>query len=89
MRIYTEKNFPGKKKIPDIIIVKIREDYAEDSLYLSIREEDAIALLELKMKSDVALSTERWRQDGLMESWNVKSIYISNTKISNNWYEIH
>lgn len=77
LRIYTEKYFPDIKKKPDIIIAKIREDFQEDSLYSSIREEDVVALLELKFKSDTAVSTESWMKDDV---WKLKE-YVQNSKI--------
>ncbi len=51
------------KKKPDIIIAKIRKDYAENSLYAAIREEDVAALLELKFTSDAPLSTANGMKD--------------------------
>lgn len=63
VRIYTEKYFPAMKKKPDIILAEIREDYSENSLYSSIREEDVVALLELKFTSNAAQSTEDWMRE--------------------------
>ncbi len=60
LRIYTEKYFPGMRRKPDIIIAQIREDYPENNLYDSVREEDIVALLELKFRSDSAKSTSDW-----------------------------
>ena len=77
LRIYTEKYFSGIKKKPDIIIAKIREDYVEDSLYASIREEDVAALLELKFTSDTALSTANWMKDDV---WKLKE-YVQSSKL--------
>lgn len=65
LRIYTEKYFPDMKKKPDIIIAEMREDYIENSLYESIREEDVVALFELKIKSDTSPSTVEWIKDDL------------------------
>lgn len=62
LRIYTEKYFPAMRKKPDIIIAEIRNDFPENSLYSSIREEDIVALLELKFRSDTAKSTSDWIQ---------------------------
>ena len=64
-RIYTEKYFPGMKKKPDIIIAEMREDFEENTLYSSIREEDVVALLELKFTSDTAQSTADWMKEDL------------------------
>lgn len=77
LRIYTEKYFPEIKKKPDIIIARIRDDYEENDLYTSIREEDVVALLELKFKSDPAASTENWMKDDV---WKLKE-YVQNSKI--------
>ena len=77
LRIYTEKYFAGVKKRPDIIIAKIREDYAVFSLYDSIREEDVVALLELKFTSDAALSTENWMKDDV---WKLKE-YVQTSRL--------
>ncbi len=77
LRIYTEKYFPGMKKKPDIIIVEIREDYEENSLYSSIREEDVVALLELKFRSDMAQSTADWMKDDLNKMKN----YVQKSKL--------
>lgn len=65
LRIYTEKYFPEMKKKPDIIIAKMREDFSEDTLYSSIREEDVVALFELKFTSDAARSTADWMKEDL------------------------
>lgn len=62
LRIYTEKYFPAMRKKPDIIIAEIRNDFPENSLYSSIREEDIVALLELKFRSDSSQSTSDWIQ---------------------------
>lgn len=67
LRIYTEKYFPSMKKKPDIIIVQIREDYSENTLYASVREEDVVALLELKFRSDTAKSTSDWIREDLQK----------------------
>ncbi len=67
LRIYTEKYFPSMKKKPDIIIVQIREDYSENTLYASVREEDVVALLELKFRSDTAKSTSDWMREDLQK----------------------
>ena len=48
------------RRKPDIIIAQIREDYPENNLYDSVREEDIVALLELKSTSDSAKSTSDW-----------------------------
>lgn len=77
LRIYTEKYFPGIKKKPDIIIAEMREEYAENSLYSSIREEDVVALFELKFTSDAAPSTENWMKDDV---WKLKE-YVQKSKI--------
>lgn len=65
LRIYTEKYFPEMKKKPDIIIAQKRDDFTENSLYSSIREEDVVALFELKFTSDTAKSTEDWMKADL------------------------
>lgn len=65
LRIYTEKYFPGIKKKPDIIIAQLRDEYEENSLYASIREEDVVALFELKFTSETAQSTADWVKDDL------------------------
>lgn len=65
LRIYTEKYFPQMRKKPDIIIAEIRDDYEENSLYSSIREEDIVALVELKFRSDTAKSTSDWMKEDL------------------------
>jgi hypothetical protein len=65
LRIYTEKYFPGIKKKPDIIIAQIRDEYEERSLYSSIREEDVVALFELKFTSEAAQSTAEWMKDDI------------------------
>lgn len=67
LRIYTEKYFPGMKKKPDIIIAEIRDEYPECSLYASIREEDVVAVLELKYRSDTAKSTSDWMKEDLQK----------------------
>ena len=67
LRIYTEKYFPGMKKKPDIIIAEIRDDFEENTLYSSIREEDVVALLELKFCSDTAKSTSDWMKEDLQK----------------------
>lgn len=67
MRIYTEKYFPVMKKKPDIIIAEIREEYSENTLYDSVREEDIVALLELKFRSDTAKSTSDWMKKDLQK----------------------
>lgn len=63
LRIYTEKYFSGIKKKPDIIIAQLRDEYEENSLYASIREEDVVALFELKFTSETAQSTADWMKD--------------------------
>ena len=65
LRIYTEKYFPGIKKKPDIIIAQLRDEHEENSLYTSIREEDVVALFELKFTSETAQSTADWVKDDL------------------------
>ena len=60
LRIYTEKYFSGIKKKPDIIIAQMRDEYSENTLYDSIREEDVVALFELKFISETAKSTADW-----------------------------
>lgn len=65
LRIYTEKYFPGMRKKPDIIIAEMREDFEENTLYSSIREEDVVALLELKFTSDTTQSTANWMKEDL------------------------
>lgn len=77
LRIYTEKYFPGMKKKPDIIIAKISDEYSEHSLYASIREEDVVALFELKFTSDAATSTENWMKDDV---WKLKD-YVQKSKL--------
>lgn len=77
LRIYTEKYFPNMKKKPDIIIAKIRDDYEENSLYSSIREEDVVALFELKFTSEAALSTENWMKDDV---WKLKD-YVQKSNL--------
>lgn len=67
LRIYTEKYFSGMKKKPDIIIAEIRDDFEENTLYSSIREEDVVALLELKFCSDTAKSTSDWMKEDLQK----------------------
>lgn len=67
LRIYTEKYFPSMKKKPDIIIAEIRDDFEENTLYSSIREEDVVALLELKFCSDTAKSTSDWMKEDLQK----------------------
>lgn len=67
LRIYTEKYLPGRKKRPDIIIAEIRNDYFENGLYSSIREEDVVALFELKVTSGMAKSTEDWIKTDLQK----------------------
>lgn len=67
LRIFTEKYFPGIKKKPDIIIAKIREDFEENSLYDSIREEDVVALFELKFTSDTMKSTSEWMKEDIFK----------------------
>ena len=54
---------------------KINE--AENSLYDSIREEDVVALLELKFTSDAALSTENWMKDDV---WKLKE-YVQTSRL--------
>ena len=51
--------------------------YAENSLYDSIREEDVVALLELKFTSDAALSTENWMKDDV---WKLKE-YVQTSRL--------
>jgi len=60
LRIYTEKFFPELKKKPDIIIVELPEECSEKSLYASIKEENVVALFELKFTSDTTQSTADW-----------------------------
>ena len=67
LRIYSEKYFPGMKKKPDIIIAEMREEYSENTLYASIREEDVVALLELKFTSDTTKSTADWMKEDLQK----------------------
>lgn len=82
LRIYTEKYFPAIKKKPDIIIVEIRDNYPENSLYDSIREEDVIVLFELKFRSDAAHTTEAWMKQDV---WKLKD-YVKKSKIQSNLY---
>lgn len=77
LRIYTEKYFPNIKKKPDIIIAQIRDEYSENSLYASIREEDVVALFELKFTSDAAQTTADWMKDDI---WKLKD-YVQKSKI--------
>ncbi|MCH5250675.1 MAG: hypothetical protein J1E98_12110 [Lachnospiraceae bacterium] len=77
LRIYTEKYFPNIKKKPDIIIAEMREAYTENSLYESIREEDVVALFELKFKSDSSQSTADWMKNDLRKM----KVYVQNSKL--------
>lgn len=77
LRIYTEKYFPSMKKKPDIIIAKIRDEYPEGSLYASIREEDVVAVLELKYRSDTAKSTSDWMKEDLQKL----KVYVQKSKL--------
>lgn len=67
LRIYTEKFFSGIKKKPDIIIAQIRDKFSENTLYDSIREEDVVALFELKFISGAAKSTADWVKTDLQK----------------------
>ena len=67
LRIYTEKYWRCMKKKPDIIIAEIRDDFEENTLYSAIREEDVVALLELKFCSDTAKSTSDWMKEDLQK----------------------
>ena len=82
LRIYTEKYFPGMKKKPDIIIAEIRDEYPECSLYASIREEDVVAVLELKYRSDTAKSTSDWMKEDLQKL----KTYVQKSKLQCQMY---
>ena len=66
LRIYTEKFFPELKKKTDIIIVELPKECTENSLYASIKEENVVALFELKFTGDTTQSTVNWMQAGSM-----------------------
>lgn len=82
LRIYTEKYFPCIKKKPDIIIAEMRENFTEDSLYSSIREEDVAALFELKFTSDTAESTANWMKEDIRKMKE----YVQKSKVPGRLY---
>lgn len=70
-----------KKKL-DIIIAEIRDDFEENTLYASIREEDVVALLELNFFSDIAKSTSDWMKEDLQK---LKE-YVQKSKVQSQLY---
>lgn len=82
LRIYTEKYFSSIKKKPDIIVAEIRDEYEENTLYDSVREEDVVALLELKFCSDTAKSTSDWMKEDLQKMKK----YVQKSKVQSQLY---